>query len=686
MIQRNKFYKLALYSACFVFALTIMKVRLICILIFGLFFANVACWGKSDHVLCDERFMYRDADDLFRVINSASFEPNQFNLIMGQLLYTAIRSGDQKRYADYLTILAYNKLNFNLITEADYLNGRAGRILHYLKDYNNSTLFFINQIRLFRKQGKYGELQSFLDRHEPIEKRLDKLYLPVLYRELAYLANYEGNTSLCRAFLDKSKFAIDNLKSQLYKGSLYSGLGISSRDLGYTDLAADCFEQALSLFRTYSDSSKIVLTYVNLSGLLAQQYHLDQAKSYCLNAVRICSVNSKRDEFRPLYSYALNAIGDLYLTEKAYKKADSIFKIAIDEIRIVGDSSLLVFPLCNRSYANLKMGKIYLAQQLIERASKIGSNSQDLLKIAVISGTRGLVSYELGDLSSAEADLLTAIKGVEELGVKELCLDYYKSLAELESKRGNFQRAFWASNKYRLLNDSLKRIEATHVVADFSERIKNSELESEIEKLLTTLNNKELFIKYLTSPYSLIVIIILLVLYLLKQIYQERWPKRKRTAISFTSANLVPLVTTHGTKDVSKVVINDSASEKGYILKDSDLILKQKLENALQDQKLWRDPELNMVDLAMLCHTNTTYLSRLINRAYGINFSTYINRYRIKDVCTLLEQGEASHQTIEALALRSGFKSRSSFHGAFKREQGITPTQFLEQLGKERLS
>ena len=187
------------------------------------------------------------------------------------------------------------------------------------------------------------------------------------------------------------------------------------------------------------------------------------------------------------------------------------------------------------------------------------------------------------------------------------------------------------------------------------------------------------------SPYSLIVIIILLVLYLLKEIYQERWTKRKRTVISFTSANLVPLVT-HGTKDVSKVVINDSASEKGYILKDSDLILKQKLENALQDQKLWRDPELNMVDLAMLCHTNTTYLSRLINRAYGINFSTYINRYRIKDVCTLLEQGEASHQTIEALALRSGFKSRSSFHGAFKREQGITPTQFLEQLGKDRLS
>lgn len=650
-----------------------------------LYSANLLSRGISIDEVCNESYNLVDADDLYKTINSATFDQNKFKVTMGQLLYKAALEGDQKRYAGYLTVLASNKLNYNLINDGDNLNRRAGRILDYLNDYNNSTLFFINQIRLYRKQGRYTELQNFLDRHDQLDVKLDKLYLPVFYRELAYLANFNGNKALCNAYLDKSKYFVEKIEYVLYKGMLYSGLGISSRDLGYTDLAADCFENALIAFSNCADSTRIVMTLVNLSGLFAQQYHFEQAKSYCRNAIKICSIYSKSGEIRPIFSYALNALGDLYLTEKAYGNADSVLRIAIAEIEKVGDSSLLVFPLCNRSFAKLKMGDINFARQFVDRAGKIAGCSQDLLKTTVISGARGLVSFNTGDYSSAEKDLLIAIKGGEALGIKDLCLEYYKSLAEIESRIGNYQKAFWASERYRLLNDSLKRIEASHIVANVSERVKNSVLESQIDKLLTTLNSKEVFFRYLISPYSLIFLALLLVLYLFKEFYHEWKTKNKRIGVSFTSANLVPLAT-HGTKDVSKTVINDLATEKGYVLKDSDLILKQQLEKALLDQKLWRDPELTMVDLAVLCHTNTTYLSRLINRAYGINFSTYINRYRIKEVCTLLEQGEASHLTIEALALRSGFKSRSSFHGAFKREQGITPTQFLEQLSKEQLS
>ncbi len=63
---------------------------------------------------------------------------------------------------------------------------------------------------------------------------------------------------------------------------------------------------------------------------------------------------------------------------------------------------------------------------------------------------------------------------------------------------------------------------------------------------------------------------------------------------------------------------SSDAKEKGYVLKDVDLVLKDKLEKTLIASNLWCNSELNMIELADIMQTNTTYLSRLINRAYGV--------------------------------------------------------------------
>ncbi len=57
-------------------------------------------------------------------------------------------------------------------------------------------------------------------------------------------------------------------------------------------------------------------------------------------------------------------------------------------------------------------------------------------------------------------DLIFAVKGSEKLGIKDLCLDFYKGLAEVESRLGNYDKAYTASENYQSLNDSLKKVEA----------------------------------------------------------------------------------------------------------------------------------------------------------------------------------------------------------------------------------
>lgn len=618
------------------------------------------------------------ADVIYQKFNSQKITSQRFNILIGDLLYEAKKIGDNRIYAEYLGILANNKLNYNKISEAALINQKAENMLNFLRDFEGAGVVLINKIRLYRKQGKYSEFQLFINDLKGNYPPFKEIYEPILYRELAYLENFKKNKALCNTYLDKSYHLICKLHNGLYRGNLLSSLAISARDLGYVALAANCFEMALTEYDSSHDSSRVIMTYVNLSGLLSQQYHLERAKSYCIKGLNIAKAYSDQNEIRPLYSYCLNALGDLFLKERAFSTADSLFKIAIQEWMYVGDSSLLIFPLCNRAIANLKIGNVRCAHDFVNRASQIGEKSNDLLKQVVIRGAKGLVASAVGQNSQAEMDLIFAVKGSEELGIKDLCLDFYKGLAEVESRLGNYDKAYTASENYQSLNDSLKKVEAAFIAASVSEKVNNSELENKLNQLIERLKSRELLISFLFSPYFILLITLLVLIYLFKEIYLRG--QYKGRILMDNTFGQIPMVVTHRSKEAVKGFDNSDAKEKGYVLKDVDLVLKDKLEKTLIASNLWCNSELNMIELADIMQTNTTYLSRLINRAYGVNFSTFINRYRVHEVCRLLKQGEANHQTIEALALRSGFKSRSSFHSAFKKEIGVTPTQFLERL------
>jgi AraC-like DNA-binding protein len=74
--------------------------------------------------------------------------------------------------------------------------------------------------------------------------------------------------------------------------------------------------------------------------------------------------------------------------------------------------------------------------------------------------------------------------------------------------------------------------------------------------------------------------------------------------------------------------------------------------------------------------TNRTYISRLINDEFGVNFNEFVNKYRIEEAKKLLESNESKLFTMEHIAEKSGFGSVNSFTRVFKEFEGITPGQF----------
>lgn len=64
---------------------------------------------------------------------------------------------------------------------------------------------------------------------------------------------------------------------------------------------------------------------------------------------------------------------------------------------------------------------------------------------------------------------------------------------------------------------------------------------------------------------------------------------------------------------------------------------------------------------------------------FGVNFSTLLSQYRIKEACRRLSSPEYANVTIQSIAVDMGFKSRTNFAAVFKRETGLTPNEYQKE-------
>jgi AraC-like DNA-binding protein len=105
-----------------------------------------------------------------------------------------------------------------------------------------------------------------------------------------------------------------------------------------------------------------------------------------------------------------------------------------------------------------------------------------------------------------------------------------------------------------------------------------------------------------------------------------------------------------------------------------------KLTHHMQTARPYLNPELTLGELANQLRTNTSLLSRVINTCFGQNFNDYINTYRIAEAERKLQDPLYQHYTLLAVALESGFNSKSTFNRVFKKLKSATPSEVASRL------
>ena len=107
------------------------------------------------------------------------------------------------------------------------------------------------------------------------------------------------------------------------------------------------------------------------------------------------------------------------------------------------------------------------------------------------------------------------------------------------------------------------------------------------------------------------------------------------------------------------------------------LLIKEKIIYALETEKLFLNPELNLKDLAKSVGYPSAILSATINKNFGMNFRNLINSYRVEEVKKRIAAGNASHLSLLGIAFECGFNSEASFYRIFRNNTGKSPKDYI---------
>lgn len=107
--------------------------------------------------------------------------------------------------------------------------------------------------------------------------------------------------------------------------------------------------------------------------------------------------------------------------------------------------------------------------------------------------------------------------------------------------------------------------------------------------------------------------------------------------------------------------------------------LQVELKAMMETKKPYLDADLQLDDIARMMNISRHHASQLINDYCHQNFHQFVNRYRVEDAKSLLLDSNRDFG-IEEVAFQSGFNNRVSFYRTFKKFEGVSPTEFRNEL------
>ena len=107
--------------------------------------------------------------------------------------------------------------------------------------------------------------------------------------------------------------------------------------------------------------------------------------------------------------------------------------------------------------------------------------------------------------------------------------------------------------------------------------------------------------------------------------------------------------------------------------------LEQKINDIIIVEKKYKDKDYSAKRLAEELGTNTRYISAVVNVRFQMNYTSFVNQYRIREAMSLLVDKRYQELNMEDISDMVGFSNRQSFYASFFKINGVTPRDYKVQ-------
>jgi len=529
-------------------------------------------------------------------------------------------------------------------------------------------------------------------------EQLDYLELAVVIYEFATMYGYyEEGLETIRAVFERYKSQMDQRTRLEYR---FTEADMLSYNRQYAESYA-LFAEILPLIEDEDLKARILSEMGYVAG---QRGQFDQAAAYLFEAAEIFRA---LDQPRKL-AITYNRIGLLYKDMEEYGPAIEYHQEFVDAAEALADSSLILraytnlgttlmesgrepdaMPYYEKAYdfavqlqipaevakVALNIGNIYKKQEQYNEALKYYDQSLRIceeigLEYGKILNTVniGTVYYNKQEYDRGEPYLLEAYNYFKEAESLRELLSVIEYLYDLYDFTGDIERSQIMMREYIELRNELYNIEKTELTEDLRLRYETDLKEQQILLSEAEIREKEAANRVLILlSICLVGLMIGSIGYYLHRNHYLRMLYERNMEMLETMGMEQKMIAK------ARAPVHESAQNKEY-RRNQELF--EDLKRLMQNEEVFRDPDLQASVLCKQLGTNKLYLSQAINSMTGMNLNHYINVYRINEAKRLILIKDASIYEIQTLC---GFNSKSTFYTAFKKITGMTPKQFLDQ-------
>ncbi|MFO8067055.1 MAG: AraC family transcriptional regulator [Bacteroidales bacterium] len=138
-----------------------------------------------------------------------------------------------------------------------------------------------------------------------------------------------------------------------------------------------------------------------------------------------------------------------------------------------------------------------------------------------------------------------------------------------------------------------------------------------------------------------------------------------------------------GNRQKMIIIPVDDSIKSVNLPEDFKKSLVAKLNQFMEEKKIYLVPDITLIELAKEVGTNRFYLSKIINEEFNMNFNSFINYHRIKHAIELMQDKKEEYTNFGEIATVVGYSNYMSFIRNFKKIHKVSPGEYLSNKNKK---